>query len=60
METYETILEIMSVLFIIIGIIFKKHTWGKRLLYFGLGMFVTFILTDGVEGFYEGLKSAKP
>jgi hypothetical protein len=56
METYKTILEIIAVILLIAGIIFRKKSWGSSLIYFALGMIATFILTDGVDGMINGWK----
>jgi hypothetical protein len=54
METWETILEVLSFLLFIVGIIFRKKPWGLKLLYFSLGMIIAFILTSGVQGAING------
>ena len=54
METWKTFLEIISIGLLIVGIIYRKKPWGLKLLYFSLGMIVTFVLTYGVQGFMEG------
>jgi hypothetical protein len=59
METYETILEILSAVLLIIGIIYRKKSWGQKILYFALGMIAVLILTEGVEGWNEGINLRK-
>jgi lipoprotein signal peptidase len=54
METWKTILQILSVVLLIVAIIYIKKPWGQKLLYFALGMIVAFALTDGFEGFVRG------
>jgi hypothetical protein len=44
MEILDIILEIMSILLLINGIILRKSKWGQRILYFALGMIFVFIL----------------
>ncbi len=64
METWKTILQILSVVLLIVAIIFRKQPWGKKLLYFAMGMIVVFVLTTWVEafteGYIEGMNSGKP
>ena len=44
MEILDIILEIMSLLLLINGILLRKNKWGQRILYFALGMIFVFIL----------------
>jgi len=44
LEIMDIILEIISIVLLVNGIILRKKVWGQRLLYFSLGMIVVFIL----------------
>jgi hypothetical protein len=44
MELLDIILEIISIVLLINGIILRKKVWGERILWFALGMIVVFIL----------------
>lgn len=55
MNTLEWILELISVLLLIIGLIYRKKKWGSNLIYFALGMLAVFLLTDWIAGWFTGL-----
>jgi hypothetical protein len=61
METWETILEILSVCLLIVAIIYRKKPWGQKLLYFSLGMIIAFLLTivaeEAIKGWNEGVSN---
>lgn len=44
MEVLDIILEIISIILLINGILLRKKTWGQRILFFALGMIFVFIL----------------
>lgn len=55
MDTYNLILQSLILVFLILGFIYRKKKWGSKLIYFALGMFVMFMLTDWFEGAFRGL-----
>ena len=57
METYNEILQILTVVLLIIGIIYRKQSWGQKLLYFAIGMLAWYILTTGVRAFIDGFNA---
>jgi hypothetical protein len=44
MEILDIVLEIMSIMLLINGIVLRKNKWGQRILFFSLGMIFVFIL----------------
>ncbi|MCU0370867.1 MAG: hypothetical protein MUC31_05585 [Bacteroidales bacterium] len=57
METWNIILQFISIGLLIIAIIFRKKPWGQKLLYFSLGMLAVYILTDFPQEFMEGYRA---